>query len=153
MKGTMEGVQSEKKKPCLHGFWRDLFNIGLYKRNQGRVTRQVTFAAIALVFLLAAWRINSEVASDWTFGRLGIPLILAIAGLWLAFRLVNMPKFADFLIAVEAEMGKVSWPSRKELYRGSVVVILTIVSLGFVLVMYDLVWQWLLHLVGIGVGA
>ena len=34
-----------------------------------------------------------------------------------------MPAFADFLIAVEAEMNKVSWPTRTELFRGSMVVI------------------------------
>ena len=33
---------------------------------------------------------------------------------------VNLPVFADFLIAVEAEMNKVSWPTRGELFRGSV---------------------------------
>ena len=46
------------------------------------------------------------------------------------FRLVNLPKFADFLIAVEAEMNKVSWPTRTELFRSSVVVIVTILVSG-----------------------
>ena len=32
---------------------------------------------------------------------------------------MNMPRFADFLIAVEAEMNKVSWPSKAELIRSS----------------------------------
>ena len=31
---------------------------------------------------------------------------------WFAYRLVNLSSFADFLIAVEVEMTKVSWPSR-----------------------------------------
>src|SRR2546430_6963945 len=36
-----------------------------------------------------------------------LPLLLAAASLWLAYRVVNYPTFADFLIATEAEMNKV----------------------------------------------
>ena len=41
----------------------------------------------------------------------GLPTLLAVAGLWAAYRAVNLPAFADFLIAVEAEINQVSWPS------------------------------------------
>ena len=37
--------------------------------------------------------------------------MLLAAGLWASYRLVNVPAVADFLIAVEAEMNKVSWPT------------------------------------------
>jgi preprotein translocase subunit SecE len=50
---------------------------------------------------------------------------------------VNIPSFADFLISVEGEMNKVSWPSRGELFRASVVVILVIFFLAFLLFAYD----------------
>ena len=66
------------------------------------------------------------------------------SGVWFCFRLVNLPKFADFLIAVEAEMSKVSWPTRAELMRGSVVVIVTLVFLAAMLTVYDSIWQSLL---------
>ncbi len=62
------------------------------------------------------------------------------SGCGLRFRLVNMPRFADFLIAVEAEMNKVSWPSRGELIRSSIVVLITIVLLTVVLFAYDMFW-------------
>jgi preprotein translocase subunit SecE len=62
---------------------------------------------------------------------------------------VNLPKFADFLIAVEAEMTKVSWPTRAELIRGSVVVIVTLVFLAAMLTIYDLIWQFLLSRLGV----
>ena len=42
-----------------------------------------------------------------------------------------MPAFADFLIAVEAEMNKVSWPTRHELIRASMVVMLVMISWPF----------------------
>ena len=46
---------------------------------------------------------------------IGLPVVSAIVGLWATYRSVNLPAFADFLIAVEAEMNKVSWPSWSEL--------------------------------------
>jgi preprotein translocase subunit SecE len=143
---------AKEREVSLNGFWRDMFQIGLYKRNQGRVTRQLTFAALALIVGLGAWRLYEFFAPN-AFTNYGVPWILGIAGVWLSFRVVNMPRFADFLIAVEAEMSKVSWPTRKELFRGSVVVIVTIVVLAAVLYIFDFVWAFLLGLLGIGVGS
>ena len=54
-----------------------------------------------------------------------------------------MPAFADFLISVEGEMNKVSWPSRSELFRASLVVILVIFSLAAILYAYDLVLAYI----------
>ena len=76
--------------------------------------------------------------------QIGIPLVLFAAGIWVAFRLVNYPPFADFLIAVEAEMAKVSWPTRTELFRSSLVVMLTIFGLAALLAVYDFVLHTLL---------
>jgi preprotein translocase subunit SecE len=83
------------------------------------------------------------------YGRYVVPVAVVFGGLWLAFRAVNIPRFADFLIAVEAEMNKVSWPSRSEMFRSAIVVIVTIFGLAFVLFGYDLIWQFGLHLIGV----
>ncbi len=102
-----------------------------------------------LLFAVGCWRLStypdapmrrSELACRWRCSRLG---------LWFAFRLVNMPRFADFLIAVEAEMNKVSWPSRTELIRSSIVVIVVLLLLTAVLFVYDIVWQWLFRFLGV----
>ena len=78
--------------------------------------------------------------------------ILLLVGIWLGYRIVNIPQFADFLIAVEAEMNKVSWPSRGELIRSSVVVIFVIFLLAIVLFGYDLVWRSLFVFIGVRPG-
>ena len=70
----------------------------------------------------------------------------------LRFRVVNMPRFADFLIAVEAEMNKVSWPSRSELVRSSIVVLITIFVLAVVLFAYDMFWGVVAAGIGRGIG-
>ncbi len=81
--------------------------------------------------------------------QFGIPLVVFAVGAWLAFRLVNTPRFADFLIAVEAEMAKVSWPTKQELFRSSIVVMFTIFGLALILWGYDLFWNRLLTLLNV----
>ena len=68
--------------------------------------------------------------------------MLAVVGLWAAYRSVNLPAFADFLIAVEAEINKVSWPSWGEMWRWTVVVIVMIFSIGLLLAAFDVFWVW-----------
>lgn len=142
-------------------FFQELVSVRVYKRNQGRIARQVTFAALAIIVALAAWSLsehysgNIEVttgasgiaaATDTNMvGRYLVPTVVLLLGWWASFRVVQMPNFAEFLISVENEMGKVSWPTRSELIRASIVVILTIFLLALVLFAYDLVWRFLLE--------
>lgn len=79
----------------------------------------------------------------------GVCALLFALGVWVAYRLVNLPRFADFLISVEAEMSKVSWPTRRELTRASIVVLITMFGVAAVLYVYDLIWQWLLSTLGV----
>ena len=61
--------------------------------------------------------------------------------------MVNWPAFADFLIGVEAEMNKVTWPSWDELRRSSMVVMALIFGLTVILFVFDLLWTVLLKFV------
>ena len=115
-----------------------MFNSSRYKRSQGKVARQATFAAIAAAVVIGAWRLSEYAANDVT-SRYLVPLVILIVGLWIGFRVVNIPRFADFLISVEAEMKKVSWPSRDELFRASLVVIVVIFFMAATLYVYDIV--------------
>src|SRR5262249_49149763 len=78
-----------------------------------------------------------------------VPLLLAALTLWLAWRIVNYPAFADFLIATEAELNKVSWVTRRQLMQDTVVVLVTGVLMTFFLLLTGLGWSQLLR--GIGV--
>lgn len=139
---------AKESEGALSGFWRDWFQFGLYKRTQGRIARQATFAALALTIIIGALRLSETFGSDFKTKYI-IPAIVIFVGIWLCYRLVNLPKFADFLIAVEAEMSKVSWPTRQELIRGSVVVIVVLVFLAAVLTVYDAIWHRLLQVFGV----
>jgi preprotein translocase subunit SecE len=139
---------STEKAATTSSLLGELFQLGLYKPTQGRIARQITGGAFALTFLVGAWRFYTvSTASQGV--RLGIPLALAALGLWFSYRIVNYPKFADFLIAVEAEMNKVSWPSRAELIRSSVVVIFVIGVLSIILFGFDIFWRFFFQLIGI----
>lgn len=129
-------------------WWKELWNAEIYKRSQGRTARQVTFAALAATVLLGAWRMGFvlmgyDTPGAFPFFRFIVPSLFGAAGLWISYRVVNVPKFADFLIATEAEMNKVSWPSRAELLRGSAVVLFTIFFLAVILFTYDVSWRYL----------
>lgn len=121
----------------------EMFRGNLYKKTQGKIARQITFFAAAIIFFVAAVRIVGEpwiaglfVGAEYTIGG----LVLAV-GLWISFRLVNLSRFADFLIAVEAEMNKVSWPTKQELIRSSIVVIFIIFFMATLLFVFDIVWE------------
>jgi preprotein translocase subunit SecE len=105
-------------------FFRELLRADIYKRSQGRITRQVTFAALALTIALGLWRLSTILAGKGVEYQFAVPGLLLLVSLWACYRAVNLPAFADFLIAVEAEMNKVSWPTRPELIRASIVVLL-----------------------------
>ncbi len=135
----------------MNGFFQELFQVGLYKRTQGRVTRQVTFVtlALALIWGLHQFSQTQLLATRGPALQFGLPGLLLLLGLWAAYRLVNVPGFADFLIAVEAEMNKVSWPTRTELFRSSIVVLVTIFALAVVLFGFDFFWRRVFSWLGI----
>lgn len=72
--------------------------------------------------------------------HLVVPVLLLGLLIWFAWRLVNWPTFADFLIATEAEMNKVSWTTRKRLFQDTIVVLVTVFLLTFFLFVIDLLW-------------
>ncbi len=140
----------------------DLLSPGLYKRSQGRIARQLTFAAIAIAVAVGCWRLEValqtwEWVRNWAKGmEVTVTVLAPIVALavfapliWICYRVVNIPRFADFLIAVEAEMNKVSWPSRTELIRASLVVLFVVFLLAAVLFSYDLLWEYIFDLIGI----
>ena len=130
----------------------ELFAGSLYKARQGRIVRQVTCLALWLAIWLGGWQLYETLGSGLygqTVWQYLVPIGLVVLGMWFTFRLVNWPKFADFLISVEAEMTKVSWPTKTELYRASMVVIFTMAFLALLLFTYDLVWQAIFDSIGV----
>ncbi|MSQ95722.1 MAG: preprotein translocase subunit SecE [Gemmataceae bacterium] len=74
-----------------------------------------------------------------------------LALVWLAWRTVNVPAFADFLIATEAEMNKVSWTNRRRLVQDTVVVLVTVFLFAAYLFSVDVILIKVLSAPGIQV--
>ncbi|MFO0846138.1 MAG: preprotein translocase subunit SecE [Gemmataceae bacterium] len=80
-----------------------------------------------------------------------VPLLLLAGSMWLAWRVVNMPAFADFLIATEAELNKVSWASQRKLVQDTIVVLVTVFLMAVFLFGMDWAWKVVLSWQPIGV--
>ena len=116
---------------------KEMFSVGIYKPSQGRIARRCTFAGLLLLFGFGAYAFFSAKL----FGTFNVnviaAIVLAFIGFWFSFRLVNFPVFTDFLISVEAEMTKVSWPTRAELFITTKVVLLFMFLFIAVIYFYD----------------
>lgn len=145
-------AKAKPKDVAKSSFWSEMFQVGLYKPTQGRIVRQVTFVAMAIIAVL----VGLATANYWDFlsqmftgGNMTWGLIFSVIGLWISYRIVNYSAFADFLIAVEAEMKKVSWPAWPELWRASVVVMFVIFTMAIALYLFDILWYWLFGMLGV----
>jgi len=125
----------------------------LYKRGQGKYVRITTFVAAMVLAVAGAAALSAKLAGYSVTRppavRFGIPTALvAMIGL-LVFRLVNRQRSADFLIATESEMKKVSWSSKKEIVGSTKVVIVTTFILAGVLFGVDIIFTLMFRWMGI----
>jgi preprotein translocase subunit SecE len=124
--------------------------IHFYKRNQGRYTRVITFVSIMLIVLVGAYLLGKQVLTQFSVPlRFGIPLAVIAAAALLMLWIINRPGSADFLIATEGEMKKVSWSSRKEVIGSTKVVIVTTLIMAAVLFAVDMLFQVVFSTIGI----
>lgn len=137
------------KNEALSGFWTWWLSPALYKRTQGKRVRQATAILITVWIWFGCWTMSNGPLADSgrDLVRFGIPVVIGAVSAWLAFRLVNIPQFADFLIAVEAEMKKISWPTLQECFRAAAVVIVTMFLLALMLFLYDQLWMRFFELI------
>jgi len=144
--GTSGG---SKRRKDFALFVSNLFSTRLHKPMQGRYARIYTAAGLGVVAALGLWRFYDTLLSSSPAVRLGIPAAIGLLLGWFIFRLVEYPPFVEFLIATEAEMNKVSWTSRDDLYRATTVVLSTVVLMAVFLFGVDWLWSNLLQVVGV----
>jgi preprotein translocase subunit SecE len=127
----------------------ELFRFHLYKSTQGRMVRQFTFFAILIIAAFGCLTMaNGPFGQSSKPLQVGLPLAIWLVVGWIAFRLVNIPRFADFLVSVESELEKVTWPGRHEVIQATIVVLSMMLFLGVFLFLIDLVWTWLFSFIG-----
>jgi preprotein translocase subunit SecE len=130
-------------------FWRAVFSAAPFKPGQGKYARWGTFAALGVVIAAGFYSWSAPYpASEWLW-KWAIPIPVGLVCLWVAYRIVNLPRFADFLITTEAEMAKVKWPTWNELRVATAVILITVVLLAVYLFAVDLIWKYVLGLLRI----
>jgi len=119
--------------------------IEIYKRGQGKYTRLITFVAAMAIGVVGAVVLSNKLGgydlTKWPPIRFGVPTAMVVVLAALMFWIVNRPRSADFLIATEGEMKKVSWSNRKEIVGSTKVVIVTTFLLAGILFFVDILFQ------------
>ena len=120
----------------------------IYKRGQGKYTRLGSAFGVAIVVAVGCYQLYAQLrAAEWdlsthtvmiiaTMVPAALFVVLGAICLWL----VNRPSIADFLIAAEGEMKKVSWSSRKEIAVSTFVVVVVVVVMSALLGVFDLLF-------------
>ncbi len=124
-----------------------IFNI--YKRGQGKYTRLISAFTAATIAALGCLRLYTKLeAAEFGLEQQARLLVATLvpAGVFAIFGLlivwiVNKPTIADFMIAAEGEMKKVSWSSRKEIAVSTFIVILVVVAMAILLWIVDLMFR------------
>jgi len=121
-----------------------------YKPDQGRMVRMACFWGLVMLLLFGCNFLHLQLSSyvdalEDPLGGLVIPIVsIPLSGAFLISALVFLggslwiylwqqkPKSADFLIEVEGELRKVTWPTMQDVVNSSIVVIICVVILmGF----------------------
>ncbi|WP_428388698.1 preprotein translocase subunit SecE [Mucisphaera sp.] len=125
----------------------------LYKPGQGYYTRLLSaIGAGTLVLCGIAWIWNkmtgipSETRIFWQAGMAVV--VITIFGT-LLYWIFNKPAVAEFMIATEAEMKKVNWPTRREIVGSTIVVITGTVIFAAFLLTADVGFSWLFRQIGV----
>jgi len=114
----------------------------IYKPGQGKYTRLWAGLIVGAVVAMGCWRLYKILEAN--VQNLVIQTVVPVAvfvGLGvLVYWLLNKPSVADFLVAAEGELKKVSWSSRKEIAVSTLVVIVVVVAMAILLGMTDLLF-------------
>jgi preprotein translocase subunit SecE len=126
----------------------------IYRRGQGKYTRLYSAFGAAIVAALGCLQLYRKLQAN-DFGlwiQIMVPAGLFVALGLLIFWLTNKPSLADFFIASEGEVKKVSWSSRKEIVVSTFVVIVVVVIMAILLGITDLGFVFFFEWLGVRPG-
>jgi len=128
--------------------------LAIYKPGQGYWTRVLTATGSGALVLAGALWIADQLTvltpeQQELYWQAGVATaIIALFGA-LIFYLLNKPNIVDFMIATEAEMKKVNWPSRKEIIGSTIVVISGTLILAAILFLINMGFGWFFQEIGV----
>ena len=112
----------------------------IYKRSQGYYTRLYTALISFSIIAVGCYVLYGKMqVIDNIWVNTLVPAGVCTLFGFLIFWIVNKPTVADFMIAAEGEIKKVSWSSRKEIMASTMVVVFVVASMAAMLWLVDLV--------------
>jgi len=150
-KPAPKSASAKEGRRRVVSFLANLVRTDVVKPNQGKNARLWTAIGLGVLVAAGIYRLYEQQLKG-EYGpavRFGVPAALLAALGWVVFRVVQYPPFVDFLIATEAEMNKVSWTSKADLYRATTVVLVTVLVIAVYLFGVDWLWSWLLKMIGV----
>ncbi|MEE9211217.1 MAG: preprotein translocase subunit SecE [Phycisphaeraceae bacterium] len=128
------------------------------KPGQGYWTRTLSLLGAMVLIVVGALWIRSQLAvfashSDYAvYIQWGVAaaliLILGGAMIWI----LNKPRIVEFMIATEAEMRKVNWPTRRDIIGSTWIVICGTLLMAALLGVVDVVFFWVFQRIGVLAG-
>jgi preprotein translocase subunit SecE len=120
----------------------------IYKPGQGYWTRLLTAAGAGIILVFGlVWLANVLLLQP-------VPEAIVIASVTVViggtlYWIMNRPRIVQFLIDTDSEMRKVNWPSRREIYGSTWVVICGTILMAVLLFGIDSAFIWFFQLIGV----
>ena len=122
----------------------------LYKPGQGTYVRWGTAIGIGIIAFGIAYACSEWLGDQNPWIQQSVPVLVMAALAYGTFWLVGQQKaVVDFLVATEGEMKKVNWSSWREVWGATKVVIVSVVSLGIMLCLVDLLFMFWFSAIGV----
>ena len=115
----------------------------IYKRGQGYYTRLYSALTMFVIVAFGCYALHEKLRGTNIWVVTLVPAGLCVVFGLLIYWLMNKPNFADFLIAAEGEIKKVSWSSRKEITVSTFIVIFVVASMTIMLFGADFIFKYL----------
>jgi preprotein translocase subunit SecE len=118
--------------------------LNIYKSGQGYNTRLWSGIAAFATLTIGCFVLYQQLGvlgNIWIQAM--VPVGLCVAGGLSIYWVLNLAKVADFLIASEGEIKKVSWSSRAELVASTMVVLVVVILLSLLIMATDFLFGYL----------
>jgi len=127
----------------------EVSGLEIYKPGQGRGARGAAYVLGGLLIIFGGIRLYATInvpGNEWVsdvplIGAISpynvIALVVVLLGLLGLHLLLNRQPVVDTLIDTEAEMKKVSWPSKREVKNATVVVVIVTFTMAMILFGFD----------------
>jgi preprotein translocase SecE subunit len=147
---------------------------GVYRKKQGVYARYIVAVILGFVVLFASYALYGTLISlpevyagarvpvlnvSFNWGFLGAAILFTICGTLVGIIVGGVQtnirpldtsgrKMVDFLIDIQAELQKVSWPTRQELIGSIIVVVISVIVLSLYIFGVDALMREIMKLLG-----